>query len=66
MTKFSVVQSITGVSEYSRLIFEMARKADSAEMLEKELSMELAGAGLQAIMSAAQSGNYPLSLDRLQ
>lgn len=66
MTKFEVVQSITSVAEFSKLIFDLARKSDSAETLEKELSIKITETGLETIKLIAQSGDYPLSLDGRQ
>lgn len=66
MTKFDVLKGITGVKEFSRLIFGMAEKAGTPEKLEKELSRELFEEELQTIRSVAQNGIYPLSLDGIQ
>lgn len=66
MTKFEALKGIAGVKEYSRLLFNMAEKAGSAENLEKDLRMEIPESGLEIIKSIARSGNYPLSLDGMQ
>ena len=64
MTRFELLQKVNGVKEYSRLVFEMARKA--ADGLAVELSSEIPEDGLQTIKSVAQKGVYPLSLDGIQ
>ena len=66
MTKFELLKGITGVREYSRLLFDMTEKAGSAENLEKDLQMKIPESGLEIIKSIARSGNYPLSLDGMQ
>jgi len=66
MTKFEVLKGITGVAEYSRILFDMAEKAGSAEDLEKDLRKEIPEPGLKIVESIARSGNYPLSLDGIQ
>ena len=66
MTKFDVLQSITGVKEFSRLVFALAKKADTPENLENDLRTELSEEGLQTIKSVARRGNYPLSFDGRQ
>ena len=66
MTRFELLQKVNGVKEYSRLVFEMARKADSADGLAVELSSEIPEDGLQTIKSVAKKGVYPLSLDGIQ
>lgn len=66
MTKFEVLKGITGVAEYSRILFDMAEKAGSAENLEKDLRMEIPESGLKIVESIARSGNYPLSLGGMQ
>jgi hypothetical protein len=66
MTKFEVLKGITGVAEYSRILFDMAEKAGSAKELERDLSMEIPESGLEIIESVARSGNYPLSFDGMQ
>ena len=53
MTKFEVLKGITGVMEYSRLLFDMAEKAGSAEKLEKDLRTEIPEPGLKIIESIA-------------
>lgn len=66
MTKFEVLKGITGIAEFSRLLFDMTEKAGSAEELERDLRMEIPESGLEIIESVARSGNYPLSLDGMQ
>lgn len=66
MTKFEVLKGITGIAEFSRLLFDMAEKAGTAEELERDLRMEIPESGLEIIESVARSGNYPLSLDGMQ
>jgi len=66
MTKFEVLKGITGVAEFSRLLFDMAEKAESAEELEKDLRTEVPESGLKIIESIARSGNYPLSLENAE
>jgi hypothetical protein len=66
MTKFEVLRGITGVAEFSRILFDMSEKAGSAEELEKDLRMEIPESGLEIIESIARSGNYPLSFDGMQ
>lgn len=66
MTKFEVLKGITGIAEFSRLLFDMAEKAGTAEELERDLHMEIPESGLEIIESVARSGNYPLSLDGMQ
>ena len=62
MTKFEAIRSVTGVKEFSVLIFELVKNAGSPENLEKELSEEITAEGLQTLMSVARRGNYPFSL----
>lgn len=66
MTKFEVVRSITGVTEFSNLIFHLAMEAGSPEALKENLSKNLSGDEMQIIKLAARSKDYPLSLDGLQ
>lgn len=66
MTKFEVIRSITDVDKFSDIIFDMVKTTKSAEQLTQVLSEKLTEKGLQTIMSVAQSGNYPLSLDGIQ
>lgn len=66
MTKFEVLRRISGIKQFSDIMFGMAKKAESPKELEEELSKELSERGLQIIKSAAQSGDYPLSLDGMQ
>lgn len=62
MTRFEVVRSITGADEFSRLMYEMAAAAASAEQLSDGLQAEITQEGMLTIQSVARSGNYPLSL----
>jgi hypothetical protein len=66
LTKFEAIQKISGVHEYSKLMFELSKKAGTPEDLEKDLSMELTEEGLQVLRTVAQNGNYPLSLEGMQ
>lgn len=66
MTKFEALRNVSGVKEFSSLVFYLARKSESVEELTKDLSAELEEEGLQTLKSVAQRGNYPLSLDGLQ
>lgn len=66
MTRFEVLKGITGVAEFSRIVLDMSEKAGSAEDLEKDLRTEISKPELEIIKSIAGSGNYPLSLDRMQ
>lgn len=66
MTKFKVLRAISDVTKFSEILFEICKNAKSAEDLENDLITELSEEGLQTVMSVAQSGNYPLSLDGLQ
>lgn len=66
MTVFEVIQKITGVKEFSNLLYAFAVKAGSPEKLAEALSRELSEKELRIIKSAAQSGNYPLSFDGMQ
>ena len=69
MTRLDVLIGLAkakNTGQFIELIYEMARsypnKKDFNNLLLKPLTEE----ELQAIKSAAQSGNYPLSLDGLQ
>lgn len=66
MTKLDVLHGITGVKEFSNLIYRMAIEAGSPEKLAEELDKEIPEEGLRTLQSVAQSGNYPLSLDGMQ
>lgn len=66
MKKFEVIRLITGVKEFSNVIYDMAKIAGSAEGLQKMLLEELTEEGLRTIQSVAHSGNYPLSFDGKQ
>lgn len=66
MTKFEFVQSITSAKEFSKLVFELSRKAETSEELEQNLSEEIPKEGLQIIESIARKGDYPLSFDGIQ
>ncbi|WP_349674874.1 hypothetical protein [Lacrimispora sp.] len=66
MTKFEVIRSITDVSKFTEVVFDIVNTTESAEQLKEVLSEQLTKEGLQTIMSVAQSGNYPLSLDGMQ
>lgn len=66
VTKFEVLRKISGIEEFSSLVFYLARKSDTVEALTKDLSTELSEEGLQTIKSVAQAGNYPLSFDGIQ
>lgn len=66
MTKFEFVQSITSAKEFSQLVFELSRKAETPEELEQNLSEEIPKEGLQIIESIAREGDYPLSFDGIQ
>lgn len=66
MTKFEVIRSVTGVTEFARLVFDLIQKTENVEQFERELASEIPEEGLQTIRSIAQKGNYPLPLDGLQ
>lgn len=66
MTKFQAVRSITGVKEFSGIMYALAEKAGCAEALVEELMKEIPETGLQTLHSVARHGTYPLSLDGLQ
>ena len=66
MTKFDVVKNITGIEEFSRLIFGMVQQAKEPSELVTILSEEVTGERLQTVMSVANSGNYPLFLNGIQ
>lgn len=66
MTKFDVVKNITGIEEFSRLIFGMVQQAKEPSRLAEMLSEEVAGERLQTVISVAASGNYPLFFDGMQ
>ena len=66
MTKFEVLQRISGVKEFASLVFHLVKKSETEEELVQDLSTELTEEGLQTIMSVARSENYPLSLDGSQ
>lgn len=66
MTKFEVLKRITGVEEYSRLVFEFVKKSGSPEELAKELSRELPADAMKTLTRIANSKNYPLSLEGMQ
>lgn len=66
MTNFEVIQKITGIKEFSELIYSFAEKAGSPEKLAEELAEEIPEEGLRTLESVAQGGNYPLSFDGMQ
>lgn len=66
MRKFEVIRSITGVKEFSNIVYDMAKSATSPEDLQEMFFEELTEEGLRTIQSVAHSGNYPLSLDGKQ
>lgn len=63
MKKFEVIRSITGVKEFSNIVFDLVNMTDSPENLQEMLLEELTEEGLRTIQSVARSGNYPLSLE---
>lgn len=65
MTRFEALRAVTGVSEYSALVFDILRDKKNADDLTKFLAEELTERQLQTLRTVAESGNYPLSLDRL-
>lgn len=66
MTRFEALRAVTGVSEYSTLVFDIMRDKKNPDDMAEFLSEELTEKQLQTIRSVAESGNYPLSLDGLQ
>lgn len=66
MTKLDVIKNINGITEFSRIVFDMVQRAENAEQFEQDLASEIPEEGLQTIRSIAQNGSYPLSLDGLQ
>lgn len=66
MTKFEVIQSITGVNEFSKIVFDLAKKAGTPEALEEDLRTDVSAEGLKTLKSIAQRGNYPLSFEGKQ
>lgn len=66
MTRFEALRAVTGVREYSSLIFDILRDKKNLDDMTEFLSEELTENQLQTIRSIAESGNYPLSLDGLQ
>lgn len=66
MTKFEVIRKITGVKEFSNLVYALAIDSGSPEKLAEELGKVLTEEELRTIESVAQSGNYPLSFEGRQ
>lgn len=66
MTRFEALRAVTGVREYSALVYDILRDKKNQDDMTEFLSEELTENQLQTIMSIAKSGNYPLSLDGLQ
>lgn len=65
MTKFQVIQAINGVSEYSQIIFEVAKRAKTADALEKSLLAEIPKETVLTLMAVARTGAYPLSTKKI-
>lgn len=66
LTYFDVLRGLTDVGEFSKLAFEIMKKVKTPEELQEYLSKQLTGEGLQTVLSIAQTGNFPLSLNGLQ
>lgn len=65
MTIFQAFQSITDVSEYSKLMFSLSKNCKTVKEVEAHLNTPITDSGLQTLKSAARKG-YPLSLDGIQ
>lgn len=69
MTRLDVLIGLAkakNTGQFIELIYEMAHSYPNKEDFNNLLLKPLTEEELQAIKSAAQSGNYPLSLDGLQ
>lgn len=66
ITKFEVLRGITGIREYSQMVFDLVEKSGSPEKLQEELSAELPEDAIRTLTQIAESGNYPLSFDGMQ
>lgn len=64
--RFQVLQSITDVNAFSNMIWNLIRVRKNPDEVAELLKKELTDDELQAICTAAQKGNYPLSLEQLQ
>lgn len=65
MRKFDMVRSITGVEEFSRLVFSLAHEVKEPSEFAAVMAQEFTEEQLQTVMSVAESGNYPLNLNDL-
>ena len=54
LTKFEALKGVTGIKEYSQLIFELAEQAGSPERLQKELSTELPADSIRTLTQIAE------------
>lgn len=63
MRRFDALRAVSGVSEFSGLIFDILKDKTTLDELTKFLAEEMSEKQLQTLMSVAESGNYPLSMD---
>ena len=69
MTRLDVLEGLLkakNTEQFIELTYDMAHEYSSKEDFKSLLLKPLTEEELQAVKSAAQSGNYPLSLDGLQ
>ncbi len=66
VTRFDVLRAMTDAGKYAGGVWCMVHRCKSAEEFERLLKSELSEDGRQCMLNAAQNGDYPLSLERLQ
>lgn len=66
MRRFDALRAVSGVSEFSSLIFDILKDKTTIDDLTKFLTEELSEKQQQTLISVAESGNYPLSMDGLR
>lgn len=66
MRRFDALRAVSGVSEFSGLIFDILKDKTTLDELTKFLAEDLSEKQRQILLSVAESGNYPLSMDGLR
>ena len=64
MKVIDAVKSITDSETFASLIIDLVKEVSTVDKLTDILDRELTEEQLQTIKSIADSGNYPLSLDK--
>ena len=63
MTNFEAVKAITGVKEFSEIVYDLVKKSGSPGKLEEALSWELPETAVRILKAVADAGRYPISLE---